>query len=115
MAFAALSKQANPKTAFAAFLAPNGMMFPRGADGPVEGIENTIPLFGEADDPGYQLLWQPQFAEISEAGDFGWTWGKYQVVIGDETQSTGKYINIWNRQDDGSWKVRVDFGNVDPE
>jgi ketosteroid isomerase-like protein len=111
-AFAALSERTDARTAFDAYLAPDGMMFPRGADGPVVGHDKAMALFGDGK-PGYSLLWQPQFAEVAPSGDMGWTWGKYQVVTGGETIDTGKYINVWKKQEDGSWKVRTDFGSPD--
>lgn len=114
IAFAELSEATTPKQAFAAFMAPDGMMLPRGSEGAIKGPENIAALFGPDGDPGYQLLWQPQFAEVAAAGDMGWTWGQYQVVAGGEPTSSGKYVNVWKRQPDGSWKVRVDVGNQRP-
>jgi ketosteroid isomerase-like protein len=51
---------------------------------------------------------------VAESGDMGWTWEKYQVVVDAETVSSGKYVNVWKKQADGSWKVRVDIGNQKP-
>jgi ketosteroid isomerase-like protein len=113
-AFAALSERSNPKTAFAAYMAPDGLILPRGSVGAVEGLEQVLAALGEGDDPGYRLLWQPQFAEVAAGGDMGWTWGQYQVLAEGETISTGKYLNVWTRQADGRWKVRADIGNQRP-
>lgn len=114
VAFAALSESTTPKQAFAAYMAPDGMMLPRGSEGAIEGHDNVIAVFGPDGDPGYQLLWQPQFAEVATAGDMGWTWGQYQVVAGGVQTASGKYVNVWKKQPDGSWKVRVDVGNQRP-
>ncbi|NND43705.1 MAG: nuclear transport factor 2 family protein [Xanthomonadales bacterium] len=113
-AFAELSLVSNPKAAFAAYMAPNGMMLPRASQGAIEGLENVVAAFGVEPDPGYELHWQPQFAEVAAAGDLGWTWGQYQVVVDGVQVSTGKYLNVWRRQEDGHWKVRVDIGNQRP-
>lgn len=113
-AFAVLSAETNPKTAFAAYMAPDGMMLPRSSEGAIEGYESVIAVFGEDGDPGYKLLWQPQFAEVANSGDMGWTWGQYQVVIDGQDVDTGKYVNVWKKQPDGSWKVRMDIGNQRP-
>ncbi len=115
VAFAALSESSYPKKAFAAYMAANGMMLPRGSDGAIEGYEKSIAIFGEDGDPGYQILWQPQFAEVAASADMGWTWGQYQIVVDGEAANTGKYVNIWQKQPDGSWKVRVDIGNQRPK
>jgi len=111
LAFAALSGASDPKSAFAQFMAPNAIMLPRQGD-PIIGYEQAIASFGE--EPGFELLWQPQLAEVAASGDFGWTWGTYQVAVNNQTVSAGKYVNVWQRQDDGKWKVRLDMGNQDP-
>ena len=80
-AFAALSEETTAKNAFANYMAPDAIMLPRSSDGAIEGYESVIAVFGDKADPGYQLLWQPQFAEVASSGDMGWTWGQYQVVI----------------------------------
>lgn len=110
-AFAALSEESDPRQAFAAFLAPNGMLVPRRGD-PIEGHAAAVASFGEA--PGFELLWQPQFAEVSERADMGWTWGRWQLRVDGQQVQHGKYVNVWQRQANGEWKVRVDVGNVEP-
>ena len=110
--FAALSEQSGPKQAFAAYLAPDAMLIGRAGD-PVEGYEQALASFGDAD--RFELHWQPQFAEVAQAADMGWTWGRYQLLAEGKLVYSGKYVNIWLRQPDGSWKVRVDMGNQDPQ
>jgi ketosteroid isomerase-like protein len=109
--FARLSRESDPKSAFSAYLAPNAIMLPRSGD-PIEGFDNAVASFG--DPPGFDLLWQPQLAEVAASGEMGWTWGTYQVVIDGQQVSSGKYVNIWMLQPDGSWKVRLDMGNQEP-
>ena len=110
-AFAALSEESDPRAAFAAYLAPNGMLVPRRGD-PIEGHAAAVASFGE--NPGFELLWQPQFAEVSQAADMGWTWGRWQLRVDGEQVQNGKYVNVWQKQPGGEWKVRVDVGNVEP-
>lgn len=110
-AFAELSARTDPRTAFAEFLAPDAIMLPRAGE-PAVGHAAAIASFG--DEAGYALHWQPQFAEVASAGDLGWTWGHYQVVVDGAEVSTGKYVNVWKRQPDGRWKVRMDIGNQAP-
>ena len=109
--FAALSERTDPKQAFAAYMAPDAIMLPRAGE-PLEGYENAIASFGEQ--PTFELLWQPQLAEVAKSNDMGWTWGTYQVLVDGRQVSKGKYVNIWVRQDSGAWKVRMDMGNLDP-
>ena len=110
--FATLSQNTDPKQAFANYLAPNAIMIPRAGD-PIDGYEAAMASFGE--EAGFDLHWQPQFAEVAASGDMGWTWGHYQLLVEGEQLYSGKYINIWTRQPDGSWQVRLDMGNQEPE
>jgi len=113
-AFAALSESQSPKVAFSTYLTADAIMLPRATEGAIEGYDAAMEMFGDGGDVGYQLLWQPQFAEVSDGGDMGWTWGQYQVIVGGLEAGTGKYVNIWKKQPDGTWKLRADIGNERP-
>lgn len=76
-------------------------------------------MTGLLDDPNLKLLWEPDTAVIAASGDIGYTIGHSQVrqTNPDGTvtvRSTGRYVTIWRRQPDGSWKVELDTGNTDP-
>jgi len=64
------------------------------------------------------LKWEPAKAEVAKSGDLGYTWGNYQVSWTGEDGKTqilyGKYLNIWKKQPDGTWKAVVDIGNQSP-
>ena len=66
--------------------------------------------------PGYSLTWEPDLASSSGGGDMGWTSGRYESrrtgQDGDILEH-GRYITIWQRQPDGTWKVTVDTGVPD--
>ena len=109
--FARLSESSGAKTAFAAYLAPDVIMLPRGGN-PINGYDNAIASFD--DEAGFELLWQPQLAEVAASGEMGWTWGTYQVIVDGKPLSKGTYVNIWTLQADGNWKVRMDMGNQEP-
>jgi len=68
-------------------------------------------------DPATSITWQPLEAVISDAGDMGFTVGSYEVAKsgpqGRSVAGTGKYITIWKKQPDGSWKVAYDSGVQD--
>jgi ketosteroid isomerase-like protein len=67
----------------------------------------------------YTLNWSPKHAEVSNSAELGYTWGTYILTFldesGNEQKSYGKYLNIWKKQKDGSWKVAVDMGNANPK
>ncbi len=63
------------------------------------------------------IKWKPLTASISSAGDLGFTVGAYEITRTDEKGkqivATGKYVTIWRKQHDGSWKVVFDTGVTD--
>lgn len=62
------------------------------------------------------IRWQPLDAAISSSGDLGYTIGAYEIVRSGENAgvvTTGKYVTIWKKQADGSWKVIFDSGVPD--
>lgn len=66
----------------------------------------------------YQLTWTPQSGQMSSAGDMGYTWGHYEGHAkdrsGNAVTTSGRYMTIWKKQKDGSWKVALDSSNEEP-
>ena len=60
--------------------------------------------------PGFALEFTPAKAMVS--GDLGYTTGTYKSSMAGMTES-GKYVTIWRKQADGSWKVTDDIFNAD--
>lgn len=114
-AFAARAVEAGAPQAFAEYFDEMGLQV-----GPT-GAPSVGPLQVQArmaqSTPGV-LSWEPRFAEVFAPGDSGWTWGEWQMHergAGGRRLSQGRYVNVWARQSDGKWKVRLDFGSVEPE
>ena len=68
------------------------------------------------DDPHNHLLWTPVGGGVSASGDLGYTYGTYEFRSRDKDgklgSTYGKYVTIWRKQGDGSWKVALDMGNA---
>lgn len=68
---------------------------------------------------GTSLSWSPVHAEMASSGDLGFTYGSYIFRSRDKdgkiVVSYGKYMSLWRKQKDGSWKVIADMGNSSPE
>jgi ketosteroid isomerase-like protein len=64
------------------------------------------------------LSWKPAYASIAGSRDLGFTVGEYVSTgrgpSGAAVQSFGKYLTVWRRQADGSWKFVADAGNGSP-
>lgn len=67
--------------------------------------------------PGFGISWMPMKAEVSKSGDLGYTFGTYNMVMNDAQgraiNDRGKYVEIWKKQPDNSWKLIMDIPNSD--
>jgi ketosteroid isomerase-like protein len=115
LAFSRLCEEKGAATAFYEFLTPDAISLPPG-EFPIKGRE-AIRVHLSAGPQGV-LTWKPAGAELSRSGDLGYTWGAYEFSIagadGRPQPSYGKYVTIWKKQPDGSWKVALDTGNASP-
>ena len=70
------------------------------------------------DPKSYQLTWQPEGAQMGPSGDMGFTWGHYDGKTKDKNGQpvvlSGRYITIWRKVADGSWKVAMDASANEP-
>ena len=100
-----------------AFLADDAMYLVEGMPR-ISGREAITEAWREeAQLPGFSLNWEPDGAVVSASGDLGYTFGSNEISLnnaaGVRTTTQGKYVTIWRKQADGSWKVVVDIGNSD--
>jgi ketosteroid isomerase-like protein len=111
--FSAASVEKGAPEAFRMYLIENAVQLPTRSH-PVVGRDaiynNMISYSGN-----YTMSWTPAAGEVAKSGDLGYTWGMYAITFtdstGEEKTSPGKYLNIWKKQDDGTWKVAIDMGN----
>jgi len=112
IAFSKMSVKKGAAKAFAYFFTDKATMLPN----------NNQPVFGKkkivenlkAASVDTILSWQPKNGKISQSGDLGYTWGIYKASNKKNSGNkaiTGKYLNVWVKQNNGSWKVLVDMGN----
>jgi ketosteroid isomerase-like protein len=66
----------------------------------------------------YSLTWTPQGAQMGPSNDMGFTWGHYvgtyQDADGKPVVTAGRYITVWRRLPNGSWKVALDASANEP-
>lgn len=109
-AFAARSLAKGAPEAFAQFFDEDGLQLSGNgeATGP-EAVRRAL-----ASGPPLLLSWEPRYAEVFAPGFWGWTWGDWQAHepgAGGRRVAQGRYVNLWKKQPDGSWKVRLDIGS----
>ncbi len=102
---------------FAAFLAEDVVLLNGGAP-IIYGRQGAIDMWsGLLTDPGASITWEPTMAVLAESGELGYTVGQYIMILtgenGERSVEKGKYVTIWRKQADGSWKVVLDGGNPD--
>ena len=65
--------------------------------------------------PGFSISWQPTKVEVSRGGDLGYSLGSYVLTThdpaGKPVTDRGKYVTIWRKQANGSWRVIADVFN----
>lgn len=108
--------QARGAEGWVSFFAENGSMLRD--RGPITGHK----AIRAAMEPGFSnpdnsLTWEPQRAELTPGGRLGYTTGRFLSVhkdaAGKRVESRGTYMNFWQKQPDGSWKVVADIGDPD--
>lgn len=67
--------------------------------------------------PNLKLTWHADKVAVARSGELGYTSGTYQMTFSDPAGKTipdkGKYVTVWEKQADGSWKVLLDIFNTD--
>jgi ketosteroid isomerase-like protein len=78
----------------------------------------ALALQADWDPKVYQLIWVATGAQMSPSGDMGFTWGDLETKLtppgGTTTTTYARYITVWRKQADGSWKVALDASQDRP-
>ena len=83
------------------------------------GHEAIGKLFGDMfQAPEFKIEWHPLKVEVAKSGDLGYSTGVYSDSVKDPAsgktiEDHGKYLTVWKKQKDGSWKVQYDIFNTD--
>jgi uncharacterized protein (TIGR02246 family) len=63
------------------------------------------------------VSWTTTKLAVSEAADYAYQVGAWELIDkdakGKSTKTIGKFVTVWKKQPDGSWKVQEDIGNPD--
>lgn len=95
---------------FASFFVADGAFYPPGQPA-IVGVDAIRKDFAQAAaTPGFSVQWTPNRADVSSAGDLGYTMGTYTSTMGGGSEK-GKYVTTW-RKDAGTWKVTADIFNA---
>jgi ketosteroid isomerase-like protein len=68
-------------------------------------------------DKTYTISWRASHAEVAKSGDTGFTSGSYEDSYkgpdGKLVKGKGKFLCVWKKQKDGTWKAIHDMWNAD--
>jgi len=102
--------------AFASWFAEDGVTLSNGQT-PVHG-RDAIAKQATWLAKDYQLQWTPTDGMMNPSGDMGYTWGHYEGhsrdADGNSKVTMGRYLTIWRKETDGSWKVVLDSSSDEP-
>jgi len=105
-AFCRLARETTIKQAFLEYLSDDAvMLLPRPVNGKQAYAARPASPAG--------LSWEPSFANISAAGDLGYTFGPWEYRKHrdqDTADAYGHFVSVWQLQPDGQWKVVFDSG-----
>ncbi len=99
------------------WFAPDAKIFPPG-EAVIEGLDAIKAYYAKTGFDPKPLTWKPAFADLAASGDLGYTVGYASWPgTGEKGQTItrgSKYLTVWKKQADGSWKVAADMGNAAP-
>jgi len=85
----------------------------------LNGIENIKNGFKDMiADPNFSLTFTSDRADVAKSGELGYSQGAYTLVLTDPKTKKpftdkGKYVTVWKKQADGSWKAIADMVSSD--
>lgn len=109
--FAGAAAKDGLKAAFLAALSDESLVYRGTRFVPGKAFYEKVP-----DTSPFLLSWKPAYAEISAAGDLGFTTGPFDIrnPAGGEPTGYGHFVSIWQKEADGTWKNRMDLGISHP-
>jgi ketosteroid isomerase-like protein len=67
--------------------------------------------------PGFAISWKATKIEVAKSGDLACISGTYELTTNDTSDKPstdhGKYVEVWEKQKDGTWKCGTDIWNSD--
>lgn len=67
--------------------------------------------------PGLSVTWRSTKVDVARSGDLGYSVGTYEITMNDPKgkpmTDRGKYVEVWKKQANGTWKCAVDTFNSD--
>jgi ketosteroid isomerase-like protein len=99
------------------FYSNDAVVFDDGGPVQTTAAERLAAWDNNPPDPNSTLSWKTTKVEVAKSGDMAYEYGAYQYVTtakdGSVTTLPGKYVLVWKKQANGTWKVAIDIDNKD--
>jgi hypothetical protein len=105
--FSNRSREIGMKKAFLEYMQNEGVLLRPNAM-PIIGAR-AVDFISNINDSALMLTWKPLGANVSKSADMGYTYGIYDMKVGDSLYK-GTYVTIWQKEE-GKWKFVLDTGN----
>ena len=90
------------------YFADKNAVIKRNNDSLITGKENIKNYYKKENNANTTVHWTPDFIDVSDGGDLGYTFGKYIWRVknkdGTITEYKGVFHTVWKKQSDNSWK-----------
>ena len=114
--FSRVSVEKGAQAAFAAYLGDDAKSFNGGAM--TSGRDAIVADLKPPPNRAFVLKWTPEGADVAASSDIGYTYGSYDLESTNEAGAKvvkhGKYLTVWKRAADKTWKISADIGNQAP-
>ena len=104
--FSAMAVKDGIPAAFLAYAAQDAVL--KRGNNLVVGRDAIKERFAQQNQGNVKLEWSPDFVDVSESGDLGYTYGNYTFTstdsLGNKVEDKGIFHTVWKRQADGEWR-----------
>jgi ketosteroid isomerase-like protein len=104
--FASLAAEKGIKTAFLEYMSDDAVLFLP------DKVSGKPYWLGRGESQGL-LAWAPNYADVSYNGLIGYTTGNWEYRAkdkGDAPAAYGEFVTVWQRGQDGRYRLNVDIG-----
>lgn len=105
-AFNEMAQSQSIAKAFEEFAAHDGVI--KRGNNIIQGKKKIGDYHAAAFEKGTTLTWAPDFVDVSNSGDLGYTYGTYTYTsldsLGNKVESQGIFHTVWKRQENGEWR-----------
>jgi len=104
-AFSAMAGTDGVSSAFLYYAAEDAVL---NRGGLIIGKDSIARWFDNLTQPDVSLVWEPEFVDVAQSGDLGYTYGSFVFTSkdssGNDVESKGVFHTVWKRQPDGNWR-----------